>query len=633
MPIEFRDFTVGGERSGVPEKLPDNKERRWWMLKGQDAADSISGTLNLIRDAQSFRATQWIVSARLYGNLAPTTLAGVSFSKIAAQQPALRDRISYNLVQSVVDTVVAKVTRNRPRPFFLTSGGDYRKQREAKKLNAFLEGVFYENGTQDIGKVVFRDASVWGDGFIHVFAKGDRVCHERVMSSEIFVDDVESLYGQPRQMHRVKQVDRQVLFDLFPENADMIGGAKPSRTEEAGRSIVADMITVRESWHLPSGPGADDGKHCITIDGAVLGEMEPWPHSFFPFARVQWSPRLYGYWGQGLAEQLQNIQLEINKLLWVIQRSMHLMGSFKVFIENGSKIVKEHLNNDVGSIINYTGTPPMYVTPPIVAPEVYAHLQTLINKGYEQAGVSQLAASSLKPEGLNSGRAIREYNDIQTDRLSVPSKSYEQMFMDVGRLSIEVVKMIAASDKGYQVRVPGKKSLAMIEWKDIKLNDEDYVMQCFPVSSLPNDPAGRLATIQEYAQAGFLTPRQARRLLDFPDLEQVESLANAEEEYLTMVFEEIVDRGEAGYRSPDPLDDLQLSKQLCLEYYAKGKLHNLREDRLELLRRYLEQINEIEQAMMPPAPMPLPMPGATGEPIAPPMPMPASELVPNVPVQ
>ena len=392
------------------------------------------------------------------------------------------------------------------------------------------------------------------------------------------------------------------------------------------------MITVRESWHLPSGPGADDGRHCITIDGAVLGEMEPWPHQFFPFARVQWSPRLYGYWGQGLAEQLQNIQLEINKLLWVIQRSMHLMGSFKVFIENGSKIVKEHLNNDVGSIINYTGTPPMYVTPPIVAPEVYAHLQTLINKGYEQAGVSQLAASSLKPEGLNSGRAIREYNDIQTDRLAVPAKSYEQMFMDVGRLSIEVVKMIAAQDKEYAVKVPGRKGLASVDWNDIKLNDEDYVMQCYPVSSLPQDPAGRLATIQEYAQAGFLSPRQARRLLDFPDLDQVESLANAEEDYLTMVFDNIVDEGE--YTSPDPLDDLQLSKQLCLEYYAKGKSNNLREDRLELLRRYLAQINEIEQAMMPPAPPMLPpMPGATGAPLAPPMPMPASELVPNVPVQ
>jgi hypothetical protein len=631
MPIEFRDFTIGGERSGVPDKLPDNKERRWWMLKDADAADVISGTLNLIRDSQSFRATQWIVSSRLYGNLSPTTLAGVSFSKLAAQQPALRDRISYNLVQSVVDTVVAKITRNRPKPLFLTSGGDYRKQREAKKLNAFLDGVFYENSTHEIGTTVFRDASVWGDGFIHVFAKGDRVCHERVMASEIFVDDVEALYGQPRQMHRVKQVDRQVLFDMFPDDADKIAGVKPSRTEENGRSIIADMITVRESWHLASGPGADDGKHCITIDGAVLGEMEPWPHQWFPFARVQWCPRLYGYWGQGLAEQLQNIQLEINKILWIIQRSFHLAGSFKVFIENGSKIVKEHLNNDIGTIVNYTGVPPTYVVPQIVSPEVFAHLQNLINKGYEQAGVSQLAASSLKPEGLNSGRAIREYNDIQQDRLHVPAKSYETMYMDVARLSIEVIKMIAAADKGYEVRVPGRKTIERIEWKDIKLSDDDYVMQCYPVSSLPSDPAGRLATIQEYAQAGFLSPRQARRLLDFPDLDQVESLANAEEDYLTMVFDKIVDDGD--YTSPDPLDDLAMSKQLCLEYYAKGKANNLREDRLELLRRYLEQINEIEQAMMPPPVPQMPMPGATGAPLAPPMPMPASELVPNVPVQ
>ena len=35
---------------------------------------------------------------------------------------------------------------------------------------------------------------------------------------------------------------------------------------------------------------------------------------------------------------------------------------------------------------------------------------------------------------------------------------------------------------------------------------------------------------------------------------------------------------------------------------------------------------------LPPPPM-LPMPGATGEPLAPPIPMQASDLVPNVPVQ
>jgi hypothetical protein len=248
--------------------------------------------------------------------------------------------------------------------------------------------------------------------------------------------------------------------------------------------------------------------------------------------------------------------------------------------------------------------------------------------------VSQLAASSLKPEGLNSGRAIREFSDIQSDRLHVPSKSYEQMFMDIGRLSIEVVKIIAAQNDGktgYEVRVPGKKSVARVDWNDISLKEDDVVMQIYPVSSLPQDPAGRLQTIQEYAQAGFLSPRQARRLLDFPDLEQVETLANAEEDYLYSVFDKIVDDGD--YSSPDPLDDLQLSKQLCLEYYAQGKLNNLREDRLELLRRYLAQIAEIEQAMMPPPPPEAIVPGMTGAPLAPPMPMGPSDLVPNVPVQ
>ena len=180
MPIEFRDFTTGDGSDkpnlGRPEKL----DRRWWLMTGPEMANSVAMTLNVIRDAQSFRATQWIVSSRLYGNLSPTTLAGVSFSKLAAQQPALRDRISYNVVQSVVDTAVARVGRNRPKPMFLTNGGDYKKQREAKLLNSFLDGVFYENNTHDLGVTAFRDAAVWGDGFIHVFAQHGRVRHERV---------------------------------------------------------------------------------------------------------------------------------------------------------------------------------------------------------------------------------------------------------------------------------------------------------------------------------------------------------------------------------------------------------------------------------------------------------------------
>jgi hypothetical protein len=446
-------------------------------------------------------------------------------------------------------------------------------------------------------------------------------------------------------------IDRKVLAEAFPKFASFIETAQAAKTEDTSRGNIADVLLVRESWHLPSGPGADDGKHCISIDGHLLTEMEEWKHDFFPFARMQWTPRLYGFWGQGLAEQLMNIQLEINKLLWVIQRSFHLAGSFKVFVENGSKIVKEHINNDIGSIINYTGAPPQYVVPPTVSPEIFSHLNTLVNKAYEQAGVSQLSASSVKPIGLDSGKALREMNDIESDRFITVGRAYERLFIDIAKISIATIKEIAEEGE-YNVVVPDKTKIAEIQWSDVNLSEDKYVMQCFPVSSLPNDPAGRLQTVQEYAQAGFLTPRQARRLLDFPDLEQVENLANASEEYLIAILDKIIDDRvpvDQAYTAPDGLDDLELAAELSLEYYMRSKSQNVDPERVQMLRDFYGEVLSLQQAAQAPEPMAagpempqgLPpelmaaagMPGAVGAggpPVAPPMPIKPSDLVSQV---
>jgi len=152
-----------------------------------------------------------------------------------------------------------------------------------------------------------------------------------------------------------------------------------------------------------SGPDAGDGLHVIAVDHD-LSFIEEWTKDYFPFARFQWGKRLYGYWSQGAAEQIQNIQLEINKLLWVKQRSLHLAGTFKILLENGSKIVKEHLNNDIGAIVTYSGTKPEYVIPPIVPMEIDTQINWLKNAGFEQLGISMLSVGSQKPAGLNSGK-------------------------------------------------------------------------------------------------------------------------------------------------------------------------------------------------------------------------------------
>jgi hypothetical protein len=150
-------------------------------------------------------------------------------------------------------------------------------------------------------------------------------------------------------------------------------------------------------------------------------------------------------------------------------------------------------------------------------------------------------------------------------------------------------------------------------------------MKMFPTSSLPQEPAGRLQTVHEYVQAGFISPRTARRLLDFPDLEAVEDLQNSPEEYLTKVLDAIVDDGE--YTPPDQWDDLALGEQLALEYIAMGKQNNIDDEKLLLLIQWLEQIRAItmkaQQAMQPAPGMPQPQ--------ANPMPAPTSDMIANVP--
>jgi hypothetical protein len=616
MAIDYTQFSQDGKPNS---QAPSS---RWWTLKNHDEiAQAVCAVVQTLSQADSVRQSQMQTSARLYGNVSLMGLTGLTFARGQRGMPGTKERITYNVAQSGVDTITSKMVKNKPKPLFLTSGGDWKIQRRAQKLSKFIDGIFYENQAYDQGRMAFRDSAVVGDGLVHVFNWHNRVKFERVLAGEILVDEMEAIYGKPRQLHRTRNVDRAVLMDLFPEKKSVIQLANAARTETQGQS-VADQVSVIESWHLPSGPEAKDGLRVICLESGLL-EKEEWSKDYFPFARLPWTPRLYGYWSQGGVEQVQSIQLEINKLLWVIQRSMHMAGTFKILAERGAKIVKEHFNNDFGTVMEYTGVPPSYIIPPIVPPEIYQHLQTLKGQAFEVLGVSQLSATSQKPAGLNSGKALREFQDIESERFTAIGQQYESFYLELAKLSIDVVKEIFETEKSYEIKIPGKKFLETIDWKDIELEEDEYVMKVFPVSSLPNEPAGRLQTIQEYIQAGFMTPRAGRRLLDFPDLEQAETMANSKEDWLHEVLEKMLDEEEFFYQ-PEPDDDLALARELALEYIAFAKVTKVEDQLIQKLRDFLEEVKGmIALASAPQEP-------GVG-PQANPMPTPQSDLVPNVP--
>lgn len=628
--MDYKNFSPNGPQDSTIIR------KRWWELNETDLPGAIAGIVNHLHNAQSQRLTQLIMGTRLYGNISIMGLNGLSYSRMIQKQASVRDRLTYNVIQSSIDTVTSRISKNKPKPLFLTSGGDYRLQRKAKNLGKFVDGIFYENSVYQKAPMTFRNACIWGTGVTHVYNYHGRVRHEDVLPHELYVDEVEAYRGNPTQIHRIKCVDRMRLVDMFPSKKRSIMEVNPSTYDEVGEyQNISDVVTVRESFHLPSGPDAGDGLHVITINQDVLFKEE-WKRDHFPYAFFHWNKRPIGFWGQSVVDQIQNIQLEINKLMWVLQRSYHLAGSFKVLLESGSKIVKEHLTNDVGAVINYTGTRPEYVVPPIVPVEYYTHLEGLIQKAFNEVGVSQLSANSQKPAGLNSGKALREYNDIESDRFTTVERDYEQYFIDLAKLDIETAKEIAEEEGHYKVHSFDRNKTIEVDWKDIDLQDDEYVMKIYPVSSLPDDPAGRLQTIQEYMQAGLMSPRTGRRLLDFPDLEQVEDLANAEEEWINECLEKILDCKEKDkdifvYTAPEPEDDLQACLEIGQEYYARGKKSGVEEWKLELMRKWINDTKLLQGIQTTGMQQVAAQQAAQQAAQANPMPQPQSDLIQNAP--
>jgi hypothetical protein len=604
----------------------------WWEESNEDKAASLMlSSTAFLKETQNFRYKQTALYARLYGTQSLFGFAGTNMDKQDNNMGLSMDRPTFNLIQSTVDTLVSRISQNRPSPRFITDNGDYKQRNLAKKLDNFISGEFYKNDVYEVATDILRDALVLGTGIAHTFETQDnRVGIERVLLTELFVDPNESMYGNPRQMYRVKLVDRDILMDSFPKLKRKIEEAVKATPDQSATAskTVADQVLVVEAWHLKSGKDAADGYHMMACSAGCL-IMEEYDKDEFPFTFMHYSTRMLGFWGQGIAEQLKGTQIELNSILYTISKAIKLVGVPRVFVEEGSKVSKTSHNNEVGTIVTYKGVKPSYEIAPSNAPELYAERDKLIQYGYQQCGVSALQASSQKPQGLDSGEAIRSYDDISTDRFAALSRRFDNFFVDLAYQFIDLAKTICERDGKYSTIYPSKNGLMKIDLPAADILEDTFVIQCLTQSSLPKDPAGRLAKITEMVQSQMITMSEGRRLLDYPDLDQVEKLANAAEERILMILDDVIEHNT--FTPPDSFMDLQLALTLTTQYinlYAQAKLP---ESKMQTLRDFFTQVQDQIQAAMPPPPMPMAGMPASDGPQATPIAPPTSALLPNAP--
>lgn len=606
------------------ERLVDHQ---WWLAEQWQKHAPVLGCVKYIRQNQGDRKVTDLLHASMYDG---SYISGFGYGNTVRRPLASTTRLALNVCRNMIGAVTSKIAaKNKPKPTFLTDSGNYELKEKAQNLEKFVGGVFYESGVYAELTRCFRDACVFGTGVLKILAGEKCVEVERVLPLEIVVDDGEGGYGQPRNLYQRKYYDRLVLLAKArvwladdPEQlkiAEMVLARRASidpEDAEFAYQTTADQVLVTEGWHLGERDGAP-GRHVICIDNCTLVDEE-WEGPF-PFSFLRWTEPLTGFFGVGLVEELMGIQREINKLLQQIQRGHHLIAGHWM-VEHGAKVVTTHLNNDLASVVKWSGSKPEYQTPAIISPEIYAHLWRLYAKAFEISGISQLNATGMKPAGLDSGEAQRVYQDIQTERFLEVGQAYEEFVVEAARQVVRAAKRIGGS---YRVFSEGKGGGDFIEWKHVDMAETLYRIRVYPTSMLPSSPAGKLAWAQDMIKGGIMPPEDVLDILDYPDVDAYKRRKLAPRKLIERNLAHMLKTGE--FVSPEPFDNHKLALQLVNEAYHAARLDNVPEEKLELFRRYMADSADLDAANNPPPapPMPMgpPMPGAPPPPMPPAMPM------------
>lgn len=622
---------------------PIARDLRWWLAEDEDdlARQLFSAAKAIIANNEEREALIWRNVTLYSGQTRDTYYGEQSDNPLAMVRGAAlgTTRVNRNVVASVVDTMVATLSATPIKTTVLASGADYGRTRKRSKIaEKFCNGVKYNNRFQLRAPEALLSACVADLGCVKVFEDDDNpgnIKIENVFVPELIIDQLDGLHKQPRQIMQRKLVAREVLLEMYEDIPDLEEKLNQQKIPGGGSTQVslADKVEVLEAWHLKSGPDADDGLHVVACDGAVLFQ-EPWTAQHFPFAFLRPNLTMFGFWGVGIASDLVGVQYEINALSLAKQKALYLGSNFMVMVPTGSKLNKNHLLNGMGLILEYSGEKPDWFTPSPVSPQIDSEIQGLIAWAYQRWGVSQLTAQSLKPEGLDSGQAIRTYANIQSMRHSTLGKAYQQFHLDVDELILLTARQIdekrkeehkKAKEDGkehkhekLQVRVPDAKRVEVIDWADADPGD-GFVVKLYATNLFSDTPSDKLAEVSDLAQKGVIDNDTLLSILDFPDLEVFNKIRNAPRDNIFRQIDDILLDGK--YRSPEPFQNLQLGLQLFQSALLAAEDDGVDDEKLEMLQRWMGEANAMLNPPPPPAP-PMPPPGPPGPPGMPPPPGP-----------
>jgi hypothetical protein len=224
---------------------------------------------------------------------------------------------------------------------------------------------------------------------------------------------------------------------------------------------------------------------------------------------------------------------------------------------------------------------------------------SLYGKAFELLGSNENAASATAPPGLESGRALEKLAEEHSERFMTVSRHFEHVLGS--RLPEQFIRLAKEIDgeirnkggKGFSIKSPKGKTLLELNWPDVAMDNDAYIIQVFPTSVLPTNPALRTAEVERLLAAEMIDPVEARRLLDFPDLQSSTDLATAAEDDIHRQLELMLDDGKP--QVPEPYQDLGRALKLAQSALLRSNDMDTPDKNKSLVRAYISSVEELQK--------------------------------------
>lgn len=615
--------------------------RQWWREPKGKAGASIIAAVNAIQDVTLGLQERFLRSMRAFGGNGymstgrfPSGVGGGVGGPLGmGARSGPRDNITYALVS----TVLSQLMDDGPYGVsFLTSHGDWEMQRRAEMLEQFSDGIAYQTRL-DTDEFPFhlQDSLITGDGFIeHELDENGNIYSERAFPAEFMVDIWDGRDRRPRSLYRVGFIDRDVLAARYPDSKKKIMDARPQMPPgfSAISATQTNVIPFIKAWHLPTFVDYDkngevtgtDGRFVLTLSNDLTICDREYCEDEFPITHTRFCLLPTGYHGMGIAEIVQGHQLSLNDANRAEYWAWSQVGIPRVWMQTNT-VNKDHLNSSLSGLILEGTVPPQVLNWSATHPDFVKWKADIKAAAAQLVGVSFMAMSGVKPPGLDSGEAQREYKDTLHSRFSLLSQWAQEARVDCARKQIMLARHAYQIDPDWSVRIIGKNFIKRLAAKQVfdNLEDDEFVLKAKPVSQLPKSVPGQIQTATEMVQGQFATPQEARKIItSVPDVGAWADLSNAAYDNAKQVAYSMLHEGKQ--EVPDlQLGDAATLHQVITAEGIKAKENGAPRAAIERVRTYLVQLKAL---MAQQAAAAAPPPGTP--PVAQGLPPPKTPLLP-----